>query len=345
MLDVQNPLVAQVLAGGNRQLQELAASGVLPLPLDQLLPLQVRLASGDDPELATRARASLQSLELRVAIPFLEHEATGPELTYFAQENDDPRLLEVIVRRRDVPRPVLVQLARKIHVDLQEILLLRQDAILEEPAILDALAANPLVSIYSQRRIAEYRTHLLPQREARITLARIQEKVQDLPEETVDDEVVEVAVNAALSLPVEGEVDEKTGLSEGQIRLLPVPIRVRLTRGASRTLRALLVRDSNSQVAVAVLQFNSIPDQELEGIARNRSVCEEVLEYIAKRREWFGKYPIARAMVVNPKTPVAVSMRILPRLSVRDLREVGRDRNIPDAVRSSALRLYTIKQK
>ena len=73
--------------------------------------------------------------------------------------------------------------------------------------------------------------------------------------------------------------------------------------------------------------------------------CEEVLEYISKRREWFGKYPIARAMVVNPKTPVAVSMRILPRLSVRDLREVGRDRNIPDAVRSSALRLYTIKQK
>lgn len=341
MLDVQNPLVAQVLAGGNRQLQELAASGLLPLPLDQLLSLQVRLAGGDDPELSTRARASLKSLELRVAIPFLEREATAPDLAFFAEENDDPRLLEAIVRRRDVPRSVLVHLAQKVHVDLQEILLLRQDAILEEPAILDALAANPLVSIYSQRRIAEYRTHLLPQRVARLALAAI----QDLPEEHVDDEIVVKAVDAALTLPAEGEVDEKTGLSEGQIRLLPVPIRVRLTRNASRTLRQLLIRDSNAQVAVGVLQYNSIPDSELEGIARNRSVCEEVLDYIAKRREWMGKYPIIKALVVNPKTPVAVSMRILPRLSVRDLREVGRDRNIPDAVRSNALRLYTIKQK
>lgn len=341
MLDSSNPLVAQTLAGGNRQLQELAANGLLPLPLDQLLPLQVILARGEDMQLAALARASLKGIDPRVAVPFLERDAGPDELGFFGETSDDSRLLEAIVRRRDAPLPVLQALARKISPDVQEVLLLRQDAILEEPAILDALAANPTVSVYSQRRIAEYRMHLLPQRTARLALAAL----QDVAEEDLTDETVAQAVELARALPAEGEIEEKTGLSEGQIRMLPVPLRLRLTRNASRTMRALLVRDSNSQVAVGVLQFNNISDQELEGIARNRSVCEEVFEYIARRRDWIGKYAIVKSMVTNPKTPVAISVKLLTRLSVRDLREVSRDRGIPNAVRSNALRLYTIKQK
>jgi len=38
-------------------------------------------------------------------------------------------------------------------------------------------------------------------------------------------------------------------------------------------------------------------------------------------------------------------VRLLPKMSVRDLKLVSRDRNVADAVRSSATRLYTIKQK
>lgn len=341
MLDSSLPLVAQTLAGGNRQLQELAANGLLPLPIDQLLPLQVILARGQDAELAALARASLKNLDPRVAVPFLERDAGPQELGFFGEISDDSRLLEAIVRRRDAPVAVLMGLARKISPDVQEVLLLRQDAILEEPAILDALAGNPRLSVYTQRRIGEYRMHLLPQRTARLALAAL----QDIAEEDLSEETVVQAVEIARTLPLEGEIEEKTGLSEGQIRMLPVPIRLRLTRNASRTMRALLVRDSNAQVAVGVLLFNSISDQELEGIARNRSVCDEVLEYISRRRDWMGKYSIVKSMVGNPKTPVAVSMKLLSRLSVRDLRDVSRDRGIPDAIRSNALRLYTIKQK
>jgi len=48
-------------------------------------------------------------------------------------------------------------------------------------------------------------------------------------------------------------------------------------------------------------------------------------------------------LVQNPRTPVVFSLRLVSRLSVRDLRDMGRDRNIPDVVRSTALRLYRIK--
>ena len=57
---------------------------------------------------------------------------------------------------------------------------------------------------------------------------------------------------------------------------------------------------------------------------------------------WGGE---TQALIFNPRTPLPTAMRLIPRLSVRDLKDLGRDRNVPDAVRSTALRLYRIKQQ
>jgi hypothetical protein len=124
-----------------------------------------------------------------------------------------------------------------------------------------------------------------------------------------------------------------------------VPQRLRLTRGASRTMKQILLRDPNGQVAVAVLSHNNFSEQEMEQVARSRSVAEDVLLEVAKRRDWIARYSICRALTGNPKTPVAIAVRLLPRISVRDLRIFSRDRNLGEAVRSSAGRLYTIKSK
>jgi hypothetical protein len=105
------------------------------------------------------------------------------------------------------------------------------------------------------------------------------------------------------------------------------------------------MRDPSAQVAIAVLHHNSFSEQEMEQIARSRSVAEDVLQEVSKRREWVSRYTICRALVTNPKTPVSISVRLLPRMSVRDLKLVARDRNVADAVRSNATRLYTIKQR
>jgi hypothetical protein len=324
-------LLEQVRSGGNRQLQELAADGLLPLPAEELIPLQVRLATGGDPELAGRAAKALREVDARVSAG-----ACHDVLAYFAKNAAHPLLLEAVIRRRDVPRPLLVELARQIPDDLQEILILRQDAIVEAPGILDALAQNPLLSLYSQRRIAEYREHLLP---------RERRPVEKAAEEEIDDASFAAALVQARKAPASGEVDEATGLSEGQIRMLPVPARLRLARGAPRLLRTILLRDPNPRVAVTVLTGNVLSDQEIEQVARSRSVAEEVLEEIAKRREWVTKSGIVHALVSNPRTPVGIGVRLVLRLSVRELRDLSRDRNVPDAVRSTALRLYRIKRQ
>jgi hypothetical protein len=221
-------------------------------------------------------------------------------------------------------------------------LILRQDAILEEPAILDALAENPELSLYVERRISEYREHLLPQNRP---AAAPETAGIPLPGEELGDEEMEAALEVARNQPAEGEVEEQTGLTEGQIRLLPIPARLKLTRNAPRTLRTMLLRDSNPMVAVSTLVNNNLSDQEVEQTAASRSVVEEVLAAIAKRREWITKYKVARALVANPRTPLAISMKLLNRMPVRDLKDLSRDKNVADAVRSTALRLYRIKQQ
>ena len=337
MADSQASLLEQVRSGANRQLQLLAAGGLLPLPPEELIPLQVSLALGGDFEVATRASESLKGIDVRFARSFLEREAGEDVLSFFAGYVPHPLLLEAILRRRDVPRPILVELASRLPPDLQEILLLRQDAILEAPAILDALEQNPQISLFTQRRIAEYREHLLPQQRG--------PRTAEMLEEEVDDETVLAAIAEAASLPASGEVDvEKTKLSEGQIRMLPIPVRLKLARGAPRTLRNILLKDSNPQVAVAALLGNALSEQEVEQVASSRAVIEDVLEAIARRRDWVGKYNVSKALVRNPRTALPTSLRLITKLSVRDLRDLSRDRNVPDAVRSTALRMYRIKQ-
>jgi hypothetical protein len=339
--DSQASLLEQVRSGANRQLQVLAASGLLPLPPEELIPVQVELARGHDAEIAQKAAESLRGVDPRLAGSFLERQASESVLSFFANESSNPGLIELILRRRDVPRRVLVHLARRIPPDLQEILILRQDAILEEPGILAALEGNPQLSSYTQRRIAEYREHLLPRDRPASGPPPPLSPIVEMDQEDLATTVA--AMKRAM--PTDGEVEEQTGLSEGQIRMLPIPARLKLARGAGRVLRSILLRDSNTQVALSALLSNNLPDQEVEQVATSRSVAEEILEAISRKREWISRYNVAKALVKNPKTPLPISLKLVNRMSVRDLRDLGRDKNIPDAVRSTALRLYRIKQQ
>ena len=344
MAESQGSLLDHVRSGANRQLQVLAASGLLPLPPEELIPLQVELARGADPEISRNAAESLRKVDPRIAALFLERQAGGEVLAFFAAEAQHPLLIETILRRRDVPRSLLVDMARRLPADLQEILILRQDAIIDEPAILDALERNPQISGYTQRRITEYRDHLLPQ-SRRPAAAPDLSSVPLSQEEISEQELAAAMAQVRQEAPVEGEVETQTGLSEGQIRMLPVPARLKLARGAGRQLRTLLLRDTNPLVAMTALLANNLSDQEVEQAAASRAVSEDVLVGIARKREWISRYNVAKLLVQNPRTPLPISLKLVNRMSVRDLRTIGRDKNVADAVRSSALRLYRIKQQ
>lgn len=336
-------LVDQVLAGGDRKLRVLAARGMLPLSPEELIPLQVRLTSDPDPEIAGRASAALKLVEPRLLADYLGSEAGEAELAWFCGESDHPMIVEAILRRRDVPRHLLCKLAPGLDAALQEILILRQDAIIEEPAILEALEENPRLDSNVRRRIHEYRQHLIPRQAEPEELPEAEPL--DLEDDGPDEETVRAAIIEVSREPPSGEQDEVTGLTEGQIRMLPAPVRLKLARGAPRTLRSILLRDSNPLVACEVLTHNALSDDEVEQTARSRSVAEEVLQLIGRRREWMRKYGIVYALATNPRTPVGVARGLLPRLSIRDLRNLSFNRNLPDAVRSMARRIHQAKTR
>jgi hypothetical protein len=54
-------------------------------------------------------------------------------------------------------------------------------------------------------------------------------------------------------------------------------------------------------------------------------------------------YPVMRALVNNPRAPIDVTMPLLARMNDRDLKGLSLNRNVPEVIRSMAIR--AIKQK
>jgi hypothetical protein len=114
--------------------------------------------------------------------------------------------------------------------------------------------------------------------------------------------------------------------------------RLKAALKGTREMRAILIRDTNKMIAAAVLSSPRLTEQEVESFARMANVSEDVLRAIGSTRSWTKSYSVILALAKNPKTPIAMSMNILPRLSDRDLAMVSVDRNVPDVLRAAARR-------
>jgi len=137
--------------------------------------------------------------------------------------------------------------------------------------------------------------------------------------------------------PMPDEPDEKKdGSTQRKIASMTIAQRMSLAMKGTREERAILIRDPNKIVAVAVLSSPKLMEQEVESIARMANVSDEILRIIAHTRAWVKNYGIVVALTKNPKTPVALSMNLLSRLNDKDLRTLSTDRNIPDVVRITA---------
>jgi len=140
--------------------------------------------------------------------------------------------------------------------------------------------------------------------------------------------------------PPEGQEREST---LQKIAGLTVAQRMALAMKGSREERAILIRDPNKIVGVAVLSSPKINEAEVESIAKMTSLSEELLRMIAFSRAWTKNYGVVHALVKNPKTPVAVAINFLSRLSEKDLRAISSNRNVSDALRITARKKIIIK--
>ncbi len=154
-------------------------------------------------------------------------------------------------------------------------------------------------------------------------------------------------------VPEPDEPSEETLPPEGKerpatiqkIAAMTIAQRMSLAMKGTREERAVLIRDPNKIVAVAVLSSPKMTETEIESIARMASLSDEILRIIANTRAWVKNYQIAVALTRNPKTPLGVSMNLLQRLNDRDMRMLSIDRNVPDILRITARKKLVIEKR
>lgn len=129
-----------------------------------------------------------------------------------------------------------------------------------------------------------------------------------------------------------------------KIQSLTVSERVQLAMKGSREIRGILIKDTNKEVMLSVLDNQKITDTEIELIARSRSVHEEALRRISKSREWLKCYAVVHALVTNPKTPPGISVGMVGEIKTKDLIILEKNKNVPDVIRAATKRLLQARK-
>ena len=117
---------------------------------------------------------------------------------------------------------------------------------------------------------------------------------------------------------------------------MTVPEKVKCAMKGTREMRSILIRDPNRMVASAVLSCPKVNDAEIEAFAKMGNVSEDILRTIAMSRAWTKNYSVTLSLVKNSKTPVALSMNLMQRLTEADVKKISADRNVPEALRLAA---------
>lgn len=112
-----------------------------------------------------------------------------------------------------------------------------------------------------------------------------------------------------------------------------------LAMSCDRELRFQLLRDPNKALHPLVLKNPRIGLEEVVWAAKLATLNPEALKVIADHVEW-GKNPnVAAALVRNPRTPVPVALKLMPRLAISELRALARSQGRPQIVQAAKKQL------
>jgi hypothetical protein len=121
-----------------------------------------------------------------------------------------------------------------------------------------------------------------------------------------------------------------------RVMKMTVSEKIKLATLGNKEARTLLLRDSNKLVCMAAATSPRITDGEILGLANSRTVNADVLRYIYSSRTFVKNYAIKTSLVKNPKVPLPTALKMLYTLQEKDIKELARDRNVPQTIQSQA---------
>jgi hypothetical protein len=363
-------LIEQIRAGtAPDNIKSFAARGLLPVPADDLIPIQILLVRDKDSNIAAAARSSLQAIPAETWSRLVEAKNPDPAILSFClqQPNFSPSIKEKIVLNHSIPDSLIAQIAQTHRGAILDLIIHNQVRLLRDPEILKTLERNPLLTIDQRRLIEEFKTEFVFKRQAQAEIieeiistsvddllaqipsldpeaVRIIREVDSKPQERPTEEQVQQQISHLFTQEEMKEIPQDTLTVYQRILQMTQGEKVRVALLGTREERSILIRDSNRQVASMVLRSPKLSDPEMEGIAQMRNLDSELLRQMGQGREFLKRYTVIHSLVKNPKTPSPVALNLLKLLRVMDLRNIARDRNIPEIIRRQAKRAYDLKQ-
>ena len=92
-----------------------------------------------------------------------------------------------------------------------------------------------------------------------------------------------------------------------------------------------------------MLQSPRLTDQEVEAYASMTNLTDEILRLIATNRNFRKNYTVVRNLMNNPKTPLDVTLHMLPILNAIDLKKLTTNKNVPETLRTTATKLHKVR--
>jgi hypothetical protein len=131
------------------------------------------------------------------------------------------------------------------------------------------------------------------------------------------------------------DATRKLNITQRVLRM-SVAEKIKLATLGNKEARTLLLRDSNKLVSMAAATSPRITDGEILGLANSRTVNADVLRYIYSNREFTRTYAIKISLVKNPKVPLPTALKMMYTLQEKDIKELARDRNVPQTIQAQA---------
>jgi hypothetical protein len=362
----QHPIVERFIQGGLAEPMAMAlVGGSLPVPTMDLLQALAHAANTETPY-TQRALGFFQTMPESMLAGVLTEAIDPPApLQLVLCHRKEPGLLETALLNPSLTAAIVEASIPSLPGAVLEIVLNNQVLWIERPRILDLLEEHPEGEYVIKRRINEFRfevLRLIPEEVKKdrldiiseVEAGRLDRAWSELPlpkekskeEEEAEVESEEQAAERRLlaGKPLVDETGEEINLTISQrVSKLRTNQKIMLAIKGGKEERTLLIRESNRLIQVNVVRNGRITEGEIAYIAQMRTVNEEVLRIISLNREWMKKYPIMKAMVLNPRTPLPIAMNQMKRLIDADMKLLMKDRNVAEILRREAKRMLETK--
>ncbi len=168
-------------------------------------------------------------------------------------------------------------------------------------------------------------------------------RMSELVELAQEEQVFEL-VPVLIDIPAEGTADiPHQPFLDGGLKETPLGIRKALARKPDFKMIERIARDQDHRVIRSLLDNPRLTERDVARIAATRPTSPKVLEAIYEHRRWITRHTIKKIIILNPYSPVSMSLRLLAFMQVQDLHEIVGANELDSVLRDQARSMIRLK--